>query len=1324
MEARYEQLTSSRSWKVVLHKGTEEELRCYSYRENRCKSFFFHLFSIFLLGIPYLCIYWRADWGMKLMKSRCPMDQADFLILKDCHGQKFTVEVKNQPVDRTFPFHLISESLSQTHTWATSPTPSTHLMEALVLNLKYFTFHHVKYIWDPVEFTWVTLCGLDEQVEVSKVLEQFHGYTIEEQQQRLLLYGENEIQVEVKSYWTLLVTEVLNPFYIFQIGSIILWSLDNYLLYAVCIFLISVVSIGVSLYETRKQSETLHQMVASSAVSHATVMRSSSSQFTNKDHFACIYFLIWLYCEYWLNGSGMEEVNVQMLVPGDVIVIPRNGCIMPCDAALIQGSCIVNESMLTGESVPVTKTQLTHTEDEEIYSSEIQKRHTLFAGTRVIQTRFYGQNKVLGVVVRTGFSTAKGELIRSILFPKPMGFRFYKDSIKFILAMFFIALCGMVYCIYIYVEQGAQVQRIIIRTLDIITIAVPPALPAAMTVGTVYAQNRLQKQGVFCTSPPRINVCGKLQLFCFDKSQLYFQTGTLTEEGLDMWGVVPISSGPIEIEPLLTNVALLPESNPLLIALATCHSLTMVDNQLTGDPLDVKMFNATKWILFVWSHLRKRVCFQVLEEPGEDEESRFDLLLPTVVRPPIVPQIGFDPNLASGNGGDGLEETEFAIPYEVGIVRQFPFTSSLQRMSVITRTLGKDHMDFFCKGAPEKIASLCHPQSRGFWERVREYTVQGFRVLAFAWKPLGKKFSWHQAQRIKRETLEHELSLLGLLIMRNTLKPQTTPVIQELYAANIHSVMVTGDDILTAVSVAHECKMIKPNSQVIVVSCSPSEEFTSPWILFEEAEMPQADIETAMNAAIASTTYSSVDETLVCLGSEEKESVLALTGKTWAGLRTHFPFLVPFVTLKGRVFARMAPDHKAQLVESFQALDYVVGMCGDGANDCGVRNLSHVFFDENPSKMENHYIYLLHTIRIKFWFWALKTAHVGISLSDAEASVAAPFTSRITDITCVPRVIREGRCSLMTSFGTFKYMALYSMVQFISVLILYTVRLFSLYLLTLVKSIQCLLILSWDLAQRRTNLGDMQFLYIDLVITTSVAVLMGLTPAYPVLVKRTPPGSLLSPSILLSIILQILLACGIQIAALYLLLFQPWFHGDPNHDELVDPIGRGGGDQEIVKSWENSVIFSVSSFQYLILAAAVSKGPPFRKPFYANYLFLVALLGLGLFNALLLVLPLAPLASFFELMPHHQPIAWFFRLLLLGLIFLNIFFSFIIEWILDLHCLKRLLKAKKKGQRESKGYKELSYQLNKFLPDWPPIGVKLFVEDIPEYLCNMDPPVI
>lgn len=60
-------------------------------------------------------------------------------------------------------------------------------------------------------------------------------------------------------------------------------------------------------------------------------------------------------------------------------------------------------------------------------------------------------------------------------------------------------------------------KELIIRTLDIVTIVVPPALPAALTAGTIYAQSRLKNQGIFCISPPRINISGKLSVFCFDK---------------------------------------------------------------------------------------------------------------------------------------------------------------------------------------------------------------------------------------------------------------------------------------------------------------------------------------------------------------------------------------------------------------------------------------------------------------------------------------------------------------------------------------------------------------------------------------------------------------------------------------------------------------------------------------------------------------------------------------------------------------------------------------------------------------------------------------
>lgn len=68
--------------------------------------------------------------------------------------------------------------------------------------------------------------------------------------------------------------------------------------------------------------------------------------------------------------------------------------------------------------------------------------------------------------------------------------------------------------LFLFQEPPEEVVR---KALDVITIAVPPALPAALTTGIIYAQRRLKKKGIFCISPQRINVCGQLNLVCFDK---------------------------------------------------------------------------------------------------------------------------------------------------------------------------------------------------------------------------------------------------------------------------------------------------------------------------------------------------------------------------------------------------------------------------------------------------------------------------------------------------------------------------------------------------------------------------------------------------------------------------------------------------------------------------------------------------------------------------------------------------------------------------------------------------------------------------------------
>uniref|UniRef100_A0A8D0G0E1 Uncharacterized protein n=1 Tax=Sphenodon punctatus TaxID=8508 RepID=A0A8D0G0E1_SPHPU len=232
---------------------------------------------------------------------------------------------------------------------------------------------------------------------------------------------------------------------------------------------------------------------------------------------------------------------------------------------------------------------------------------------------------------------------------------------------------------------------------------------------------------------------------------------------------------------------------------------------------------------------------------------------------------------------------------------------------------------------------------------------------------------------------------------------------------------------------------------------------------------------------------------------------------------------------------------------------YYVGMCGDGANDCG----------------------------------ALKQAHAGISLSELEASVASPFTSKRANISCVPDLIREGRAALVTSFCVFKFMALYSIIQYLSVLLLYSIL---------------------------SNLGDFQYLFIDISIIMSLAFTMSLNHAWKELVPQRPPSSLVSLQLLLSVLTQILLSLAFQLAAFLLVRRQPWYHppGDgscgaaPHNTTLSlnstgrEWLGSEEEEEESVRSFENTSLFYVSCFQYVAVALAFTKGRPFRQPIHTN----------------------------------------------------------------------------------------------------------------------------
>lgn len=248
-------------------------------------------------------------------------------------------------------------------------------------------------------------------------------------------------------------------------------------------------------------------------------------------------------------------------------------------------------------------------------------------------------------------------------------------------------------------------KDIILRSLDLVCIVVPPALPGALTACLIYAQTRLKSFNIFCISPSAINVSGSITTFVFDK------TGTLTEDDCSLRSVLPsVCSSSDEdraarfaehelttTESLSVAAAAAAANNNndnthiLMQALASCHSVTRINQRLDGDPVDLQLFGFSGW--------------QLIEPGRPDESTNYDCMMPTIVRSPpsSSPAQPLDPAVAADAKGGKCEE--------LGILRQFPFLSALQRMSVVVKSLDKANFDFYCKGSPEVVRSLCLKES-------------------------------------------------------------------------------------------------------------------------------------------------------------------------------------------------------------------------------------------------------------------------------------------------------------------------------------------------------------------------------------------------------------------------------------------------------------------------------------------------------------------------------------------------------------------------------------------------------------------------------------
>lgn len=144
------------------------------------------------------------------------------------------------------------------------------------------------------------------------------------------------------------------------------------------------------------------------------------------------------------------------------------------------------------------------------------------------------------------------------------------------------------------------------------------------------------------------------------------------------------------------------KQSKIMYAMATCHSLRVVDDELLGDPLDVKMFQFTNWTFEEGGH-----------HVSDQTSPKYDTIAPSVAKPPQRQTSDeHDVNVSWFYSSHSFISNNIQNSLELGVLRSFEFASNLRRASVVVRKFGDNGASFFVKGAPESIKDICIPGTR------------------------------------------------------------------------------------------------------------------------------------------------------------------------------------------------------------------------------------------------------------------------------------------------------------------------------------------------------------------------------------------------------------------------------------------------------------------------------------------------------------------------------------------------------------------------------------------------------------------------------------
>ncbi|KAF1776312.1 P-type ATPase, cytoplasmic domain N [Phytophthora cactorum] len=909
------------------------------------------------------------------------------------------------------------------------------------------------------------------------------GLSDTEARHRINTVGSNSVDVEMPSLPVSMAHEFFTLFYIYQIMCYYVWYYFTYWNMGIVMTVVVLGAAVVNIYTQRQIQSSIVKMTRYRT--DVTVFRAGE----------------------WRVLSSPD------MAPGDLVKVSENW-VVPCDMAIVKGTTVCDESMLTGESMPVQKFPIPERSSEVYDPEKGSKKHTLFAGTRVLSS---GRNEeILAIVQTTGAHTTKGQLIQSILFPIPMRFK-YNEHLKVLIGLLLVyAVIACILVINFLLSNGKLSNRYaaFCYAIFVLSCVISPLLPVVITVGQVNASQRLEKLGVFSLNVQRITLAGKVRIFCFDK------TGTLTKQGLDFLGVQPVKDS--LFTPIVNDVKDAPSSEELLYALTTCHSVGSLEDRLEG------------------------------EQP--------------LVRSKV------DPGL----------ELEF--------VKRYDFDHHRMSMSVVVRNRKSGKYYVFCKGSYERMQQLSTPGSvpTDYKSVADRLAKDGCYVLGLSYRELPSHWTHEQVVEFanNREAVDESLSLLGLILFRNELKDDTADAIAKLKAGDIRTVMITGDNAMCGCYIARQSGMVSSSARVILGEMVSTTEVKK--LVWRDVDSEEEyDLPAVKN--------------LVERGEDVE---LAVTGVA-------FDYLVSMGEIKGlllhiRIYSRMTPDGKVECVRLHMETGAVTGMCGDGGNDCG----------------------------------ALRFAHCGVALSDAEASVVSPFTSKSKTIQSVVDLCREGRCSVATSFASVKFLIMYGLIG--SVL-----RLFMYY--------------------HAINLSQWCWILVEGFMLVGCSYVITLSKPLDELKDMRPTSSLIGPTTLSSILGQEAINIIYLCFSIHMLSSQVWYC--PFSPDNVD----------VAKWWlmsdnhlATTLFFSVI-FQQHISAWVFSFGSTYRQPIWKNYLLMAFFAVVGALDLYMLLGEPSIVTDRFRISSGTNvvglpdiPMPMSFRLKLLAMLLGNVFTCILFEYFVVL----------------------------------------------------------